>query len=57
MTSSGRTSKDGGIVSPRALAVFSDHQLDSRGFLHRRIGRLLALENATGIDGFTPETR
>jgi hypothetical protein len=51
ITSSARTSRAVGTVRPKAFAVLRLMiQLDFRGLHDRQVSRLLALENAAGVD-------
>ena len=51
ITSSARASSDGGTSRPSALAVLRLITSSNLvGCMHRQVGRLLALEDATGID-------
>ena len=56
ITSSARSSSDGGIVRPSALAVFEvDHQLELRGLFDGKIAGLGALEDLVHHDGKASE--
>ena len=51
ITSSARASSVGGTVEAERLGGPEiDHELDFRDLLYRQIGRLLALEDAAGVD-------
>ena len=51
ITSSARPSSDTGTSMPSAFAVFEvDYQLDLGDLLHREVGGLFALQDATRID-------